>query len=91
KPIEFSATQKYESCSDPEPYNKYYGTATPGTTITVTSDYGSAGTVAAPNGEWLVPVFFTGTTHGEPFVVTVSDSEGHVKTFVFVTYAAGDK
>lgn len=91
KPIEFSATQKYESCSDPEPYNKYYGTATPGATITVTSDYGSAGTVAAGNGEWLVPVFFTGATHGAPFLVTVSDSEGHSKTFEFVTYASGDK
>jgi hypothetical protein len=91
KPIGFSATQKYESCSDPEPYNKYYGTATPGTTVTVTSHYGSASTVAAANGEWLVRVFFTGTTHGEPFVVTVSDTEGHVKTFQFVTYAGGGK
>ena len=91
KPIEFSATQKYESCSGPEPYNKYYGTATPGTTITVTSDHGSASTVAAANGEWLIPVFFTGTTDGEPFVVTVNDSEGHEKTFSFVTYESGSK
>jgi hypothetical protein len=89
-PIEFTATQKYESCSDPEPYNKYYGTATPNTTVTVTSAYGSESTVVAANGEWLVRVFFSGTTHGEPFDVTVSDSEGHAKTFQFVTYA-GDK
>ena len=91
KPIGFSASQKYESCSDPEPYSKYYGTATPGTTVNVTSDYGSASTVAAANGEWLVKVFFTGTTHGQPFVVTVSDSEGHVRTFDFVSYADGGK
>jgi len=91
KPIEFSATQKYESCSGPEPYNKYYGTATPGTTIAVTSDHGSASTVAAANGEWLVQVFFTGTTDGEPFVVRVNDSMGHEKTFSFVTYESGSK
>jgi hypothetical protein len=91
KPIEFTAIQKYGSCSEPEPYDKYYGTATPGATITVTSDYGSGSTVAGAGGEWLVQVFFTGATPGEPFVVTVSDSEGHVKTFEFVSYEGGAK
>ena len=43
--------------------------------------------MAATNGEWLVKVFFTGAPVGEPFTVTVSDSEGHVKTFEFTSYA----
>jgi hypothetical protein len=87
KPIEFTAYQKYGSCSEPEPYDKYFGTATPGTTVTVSSDYGSGSTVAAANGEWLVRVYFTGAPTGVPFTVTVSDSEGHSKMFEFVSYA----
>ncbi|MGZ5382576.1 MAG: hypothetical protein ACXWH0_01130, partial [Acidimicrobiia bacterium] len=47
KPIEFTANRTYGSCSEPEPYDKYYGTATPGTTIAVSSDYGSGTTVVA--------------------------------------------
>jgi hypothetical protein len=91
KPIEFTAYQKYGSCSEAEPYDKYYGTATPGTTVNVTSAYGSGSTVAAANGEWLVRVYFTGATPGVPFPVTVSDSEGHFKTFEFTSFAGGEK
>lgn len=91
KPVDFTANQKYESCSEPEPYSKYYGTATPGATVTVTSDYGSGSTMAGAGGEWSVQVFFTGTTPGEPFIVTASDSEGHAKSFEFVSYAGGGK
>ena len=91
KPIEFTANQKYESCSDLEPYNKYYGTATPDGTINVASDYGSGSTVAGSNGEWILQVNFTGTTPGVPFLVAVSDTEGHSKTFEFVSYAGDGK
>ncbi|MGZ8784290.1 MAG: hypothetical protein ACXW1Y_01850 [Acidimicrobiia bacterium] len=91
KPIEFTANRTYGSCSEPEPYDKYYGTATPGTTIAVSSAYGSGTTVVGAGGEWAVKVFFTGTTPGEPFVVTASDSEGHAQSFEFVSYAGGGK
>lgn len=92
KPVGFTANQKYESCSEPEPYSVYFGTATPGTTVTVTTDgHGSGSTVAGDGGGWDLKVFFTNTTYGEPITVTVADSEGHAKTFAFVSYAGGDK
>ncbi len=91
KPLGFSAHQKYGSCSDPEPYDVFFGTATPGATITVTSDYGSGSVVAGEKGGWDLKVYFTGATPGQPFVVKVSDSEGHVKKFEFVSYTGGEK
>ena len=91
KPVEFTAYQKYGSCGEPEPYDVFFGTATPGATVNVTSAYGSGSTVVGDHGEWKLKVYFTGATPGAPFVVTVSDSAGHVKTFEFVSYAGGGK
>lgn len=88
-PIEFTANQKYGSCREPEPYDVFYGTARPGTTITITSDYGSAATVAGDFGKWDLKVFFLTAPPGVPFPVTVTDSEGHQKVFEFVAHAAG--
>ena len=90
--IEFSAYQKYGWCSDPEPYDIYHGTARPNSTITVTTEgHGSASTTAGDYGNWDLKLFFTETTPGEPFAVKVSDSDGHAKTFEFVSQAGGDK
>ena len=90
--IEFSAYQKYGWCSDLEPYDIYHGTARPGSTITVSTEgHGSATTTAGDYGNWDLKMFFTETTPGEPFAVKVSDSDGHAKTFEFVSKAGGDK
>ncbi|MDH3398403.1 MAG: hypothetical protein OEM81_11320 [Acidimicrobiia bacterium] len=92
KAIEFTANQKYGSCSEPEPYDVFVGTARPGVTITATTEgHGSASTKAGDFGNWDLKVFFTETAPDQPFDVTVSDSDGHVKTFKFVSYAGGEK
>lgn len=92
KAIEFTAKQKYGSCSDLEPYDVFLGTARPGSTITAaTEGHGSATTVAGDYGHWDLKLFFADTTPGESFAVTVSDSDGHAKTFTFVSYAGGGK
>lgn len=92
KAIEFTAKQKYGSCSDLEPYDVFLGTARPGSAITAaTEGHGSATTVAGDSGYWDLTLFFINTTPGESFVVTVSDSDGHAKTFTFVSYAGGGK
>jgi len=92
KPIEFTAHQKYGSCSDLEPYDIFFGTALPGDTITVTTEgHGSGSTIAGGEGGWDLKLFFTNTVSGEPFVVTVSDSAGHAKTFEFVSVAGDSK
>ena len=92
KAIEFTAKQKYGSCSDLEPYDVFLGTARPGSQITATTEgHGSTTTVAGDYGHWDLKLFFTNTTPGEPFAVTVTDSDGHAKTFQFVSYAGGEK
>lgn len=92
KAVEFTAFQKYGWCSDPEPYDVYYGTARPGSTIIVTTEgHGSASTTAGDSGKWDLKVFFTNTTPGQPFAVTVGDSDGHATSFEFVSRAGGGK
>ncbi len=88
-PIEFTANQAYGSCSETPPYEKFYGTATPGATVWAESAYGGASTVASAEGKWDLKVFFEGATPGEPFTITVGDSEGHSKSFTFTVLPAG--
>ncbi len=83
-PIEFTAHQRYGSCSEIEPYDVFYGTARPGSTVTVMSDHGSGTTVAGDLGKWDLKVFFPSAPPGVPFAVTVMDAEGHQQSFEFV-------
>ena len=82
-PIEFTATQKYESCSETPPYDIFLGTAKPGSTVWAESPYGDGSTVAGELGNWDLKIYFEGATPGEPFNITVRDSEGHSKVFTF--------
>lgn len=92
KAVEFTAQQKYGSCNEPEPYDVFLGTARPGSKVTATTvGHGSASTVAGDYGQWDLKLFFTNTIPGQPFTVTVADSDGHAKTFQFVSYAGGEK
>ncbi len=87
RPVEFTAHQKYGSCSESPPYDIFYGRAAAGTKVWVASPYGSAETVAGDRGEWEVRVFFEAAPHGEAFPVSVTDAAGHEKQFEFVSFA----
>jgi hypothetical protein len=87
--VEFTALQTYGSCEEDPPYDVFHGTADPGTTVTVTSEYGSGSALAGDEGEWVVTVFFPEAPHGEPFVVKATDHTGAKRTFEFVSYAGG--
>jgi hypothetical protein len=47
--IEITAFQGYGQSEAPLPFEKFYGSAPPGTIVTITSAYGSADTVAGDN------------------------------------------
>ena len=80
---DFTAHQLYGSCGEDVPYDVFYGTAAPGVTISVTSDYGSGSTTVGDSGEWEIKVEFPSAPLGEKFVVAVSSSDGHSATFKF--------
>jgi hypothetical protein len=61
--IEITAFQGYGQSEAPLPFEKFYGSAPPGTIVTITSAYGSADTVAGDNGEWFRKVWFEGQAH----------------------------
>ncbi len=85
--VEFSAYATYGSCELDPPYDVYYGTAQPGSKVTITSEYGSATVVAGSEGGWEKKVLFEAAPHGVVFAVTVSDGLGNSRTFEFVSYA----
>lgn len=86
--VEFTARSVYGECAENPPYDVYYGTATPGATITVGSDYGSGTTTSNEQGQWEVRVYFPESPVGTGIVVTVKDDEGHSKRFEFHRIAA---
>lgn len=83
--VEFTAHNMWGSCAENPPYDEYYGTAKPGTTIEVVSEYGSGWTVAEPNGEWYVKVFFETAPPGKTFLVKAKDDFGNRVDFEFVS------
>lgn len=70
--VAITAQQTYGSSESPTPFEKFFGTAPPGTEITITSAYGSASGEAWDEGEWYLKVFFTGAPVGEAFPVSVT-------------------
>ena len=80
--VAFSATQAYGSCDEPIPYDIFSGNATPGTTVTISSAYGSGSTTADGNGHWERKVEFPSAPRGETFSVTASGLGGS-KTMSF--------
>jgi hypothetical protein len=88
--IEFTANQKYGSCGEAVPYDKFFGTATTGTTVWVESAYGVGTTTAGPDGHWSLRVDFPDAPVGEPFPVEVGSSDGGYATFTFVRTGEGD-
>jgi hypothetical protein len=80
----FTAGSIYGQCSEIPPYDVYHGTGQPGSTISVTSDYGSGQTTVGPGGGWELRVEFPEAPVGEAFAVKVKDSLGRSKIFEFV-------
>lgn len=83
KDVGFSAHQKYGSCGDELPYDKWYGTGEPGTEIWIGSEYGSATTEIGKSGEWYLKVTFPEAPCNETFQVVLETNEGHRKVYEF--------
>ena len=86
---EFSAFQKYGSCSEPIPYDEFWGTGKPGSTISVVSSHGSGSAIVSEDGSYWLRVEFPGAPHETVFVVKVKDEFGNKKAFEFVSNYSG--
>jgi hypothetical protein len=85
-PVEFTAVQKYGSCSESPPFDEFYGMAKPGTKVYIMSAFGSGSTTVAGNGEWYVKVFFETAPYGDTFEVKAKDEFGNKVIFAFTSY-----
>lgn len=74
--VAFAATQAYGSCGEAVPYDIFSGTATPGSTVTIASPYGSGSVTVASDGHWQQTVEFPTAPKNEPFDVTISGLGG---------------
>jgi hypothetical protein len=90
KDVAFTANQKYGSCGEEVPYDVFWGTAPPGSTIKVRSEFGSGSTEVGEKGHWELKVKFPTAPVGKTFEVTVKSSAGGSKTFTF-TNTGGTK
>lgn len=81
--IKFTAYNVYGVCDSNPPYDVYWGTAPPGTPITIVSDYGRGSTTANENGDWEVKVYFPEAPAEKEFTVTVKDDKGQKYYFGF--------
>jgi hypothetical protein len=81
----FTAHNVWGSCAESPPYDEYYGTGKPGTTVHILSAYGSASTTIKTNGEWYVKVFFEAAPTGKTFEVKAKDAFGTKVYFEFTS------
>lgn len=79
----FTANQSYKVSAANPPYDVFYGTGRPGTTVKATSDFGSASTTVNEKGKWEMKVKFPSAPYYQWFAVRIADSDGHSKTFEF--------
>lgn len=80
---EFSANQQYGSCGEDVPYDVFWGTAAPGATVYVVSDFGSGTVVTDETGHWEIKVFFPESPFNDTFAVVVEADGGGRKVFEF--------
>jgi hypothetical protein len=81
--VAFSANQQFGTSEEVIPYDVFWGTATPKTSVVVTSSYGTAEVEVDKQGNWEKKVFFEAAPRGDVFVVTVTGVNGSA-TFEFV-------
>lgn len=88
KEVEFWVKQKYGSCGESLPYEKFYGEGAPGTEIWVGNEWGSASTTIGKKGTWDLKVLFPDMPCGGHQIV-LETSDGVRKVFEF-THVCGD-
>lgn len=76
----WAITQKVKASETP--FEKFYGTGSPGMRITASSPYGSNSTTIGDSGEWALGIEFH-SSPGTTFPITVSTSTGWSKTYSF--------
>jgi hypothetical protein len=82
KEHDFSANQKYGSSLESPPWDKWYGTGTPGTEIWIGNDWGSSSTTIPESGEWYLKVQFPEMPCGTKAVV-LETNDGDRNVFEF--------
>lgn len=78
----FKANAAYVDCDEAIPYNEYWGTATPGATITISSPYGGGQVTADGSGAWSARIEFPSAPVGQKFQVALASSKDS-QTFSF--------
>ncbi len=81
KAHEFTVHQKY--LESREPFEKFYGTGTPGMGVVARSEFGVADARVRENGEWWLPIEFSGLLESKTFPITISTTEGFSGTYWF--------
>jgi hypothetical protein len=81
--IKFTAYNVFGVCDDSPPFDVYWGTAPPGTPISVESEYGSGSTTANEKGDWELKVYFPEAPADKEFTVKVKDNKGNKFYFGF--------
>lgn len=84
-PVPFSAAQLYRASAEADPYDYFSGTATPFSTVTVSSPYGLTTTPVDADGNWSTAIFFTAPGGPDPFPVTVTGVNGSAEFDFFYT------
>ncbi len=80
--VAFTANQKYGSCAEEVPYDVFWGTGKPGSTVWVGSPYGGGTTTVSGEGHWEIRVEFPEAPAGKTFEVVI-EGEGGRKVFKF--------
>lgn len=81
---ELRAEAAFVECDSTPPFNEYWGTATPGATITINSPYGGKQVTAGELGKWEARVEFPDAPVGTMFEVSITSSkDGGTKVFPF--------
>ncbi|MCI0544601.1 MAG: hypothetical protein L0Z49_09200 [Actinobacteria bacterium] len=86
---EFTANQKFGSCSETPPYDVWYGTGEPGTTVYIASEYGSGSTVIGEGGHWDLKVHFFEMPCNQTIEVVLETDAGHRKVYDFTRVCEG--
>jgi hypothetical protein len=81
----FTASFVYGECALTPPYDVYYGKGEPGSTVTVTSEFGGGSTTVGAEGGWELKVEFPEAPPGKTFAVKVQDSYGRKYVFEFTS------
>ncbi len=81
--VSFTANQQFGSCGEELPYDVFWGTANPGSTVYIASDFGSGTTTANASGHWEIRVDFPNAPFNDAFNV-VAEADGGRKVFSFI-------